>query len=151
MKHFFTLFLAGLLALPALSQETTPETKKSEEPREAGLKKIVSMHYRNADEKTVPPAVEAQIGELLTDVLKTVEQTLELLQINIVPVEINLKSLDAALAPLEAKLPLLNIDLEQLSLELDQIVVDPDKHQLMNWKNKGKTKSDKERKDKSNE
>jgi hypothetical protein len=120
------------LAIPGFGQETnttktekkTPETK--DEARPDGLRKITTRPTRDLDFDIHidKEALEANIERAVERALKSVEGTLERLEINIDPIKINMKDLNLDVTPILVNLPKLNIDIDPIEVEMPDLDIE---------------------------
>src|SRR5438045_4499529 len=120
------VLIFSLATAPGFSQnvktDVKPEVTK-DEARPDGLKKITtrSLHDRNFDIHIDHEALARDIEEAVERAMKSVEGTLERLEINIDPIEINLKDLNVDIDPIVVNIPNLNINIEPIEVDMPDI------------------------------
>lgn len=129
-----TLFVVLILALaiPGFGQDTnTSKTEKKtsetkDETRPNGLRKITTRSPRDFDFDIHidKEALEANIERAVEQAMKSVEGTLERLEINIDPIEINMKDLNLDVTPIQLNIPKLNIDIDPIEVEMPDLDIE---------------------------
>ena len=140
-RSLSVLLILSLATVSGFSQnvktekKTQPEVTK-EEPRPDGLKKITthSLRDRDFDIHIDHEALARNIEMAVEHAMKSVEGTLERLEINIDPIEINLKDLNVDIDPIVVNIPNLNIDIEPIEVDIPDLDIDVDMdHHHFDW------------------
>lgn len=136
-NHLASIFVLICLPLAVFSQNDDSKTEGSK----AGLRKIGGGRSPKIDVHIDQAKLEADIEMAVETALRSVEHSLEGLQINIEPIEIDLGNLNIDLEPLVINIPDIDIDIEPIEVELDDMDMDMDND---DWNDEGEDDDEEE-------
>lgn len=119
----FCVWMAMMLVVVSgLAQD---REKVSDSKRPDGLVKIRSSRNWDFNAQLDDQQLEATIEAALREALRSVESTLQSLEIQIAPIEIDLRHIDSVKQPIVIEIPDLDIDIEPIHLEIPEIDIEP--------------------------
>ncbi|MBX2901860.1 MAG: hypothetical protein KF775_19580 [Cyclobacteriaceae bacterium] len=127
MKSILTsLLLISAISMSAIAQNSKDEKPSVKSDRPDGLVKIAGPTQDwNFDIHIDGKALEQTIESALRLALRSVEHSLEAIQIHLEPIELNLRGLNSV-TPIEIRIPEIKVEVEPIEVELGDLDMDFD-------------------------